>query len=212
TPVPSDSGPGSYAEMTGAHPGTTGYMYDDSYDRNLFPPAIVGSATPGTPVVLTVNLDYNGNNLSGTDGTRRFNATAIDPTHLPAPPILGVNHESEKGIAATSSSTVFQLGQSPVLNDGMAAGSIFASNSPTPLATFTLPHANPNPSLSNSANDLVPLQFTSGGSNFSSAYLNISSGVLTLTWSILPPPTHSSIDISYDYGIPVYPHNYLQVN
>src|SRR5262249_43220934 len=24
TPVPSDSGPGSYAEMTGAHPGTTG--------------------------------------------------------------------------------------------------------------------------------------------------------------------------------------------
>jgi len=212
TPVPSDSGPGSYAEMTGAHPGTTGYMYDDSYDRNLFPPAIVGSATPGTPVVLTVNLDYNGNNLSGTDGTRGFDASAIDPTQLPLSAILGVNHESEKGIVASSSSTVFQLGQSPVLNDGMAAGSIFASNSPTPLATFTLPHANPNPSLSNSANDLVPLQFTSGGSNFSSAYLNISSGVLTLTWSILPPPTHSSIDISYDYGIPVYPHNYLQVN
>src|SRR6516164_4948420 len=54
TPVPSDSGPGTYAEMTGAHPGTTGYFYDDSYDRSLFPPAIVGSPTPGAPVVLSV--------------------------------------------------------------------------------------------------------------------------------------------------------------
>ena len=212
TPVPSDSGPGTYAEMTGAHPGTTGYLYDDSYDRALFPPAIVGSSTPGTPVVLSVNLDYNGNNLSGTDGTRGFDANAIDPTQLPLSAILAVNHESENGIVASSSTTVFQLSHSPVLNDGMAAGSISVGSSHTLLATFTIPHANPNPSLPNSANDLVPLQFTSGGSNFSNGYLNISSGVLTLVWSMLPPPTQTSIDVSYNYGTPVYPHSILQVN
>jgi predicted AlkP superfamily pyrophosphatase or phosphodiesterase len=212
TPVPSDSGPGTYAEMTGAHPGTTGYFYDDSYDRNLFPPAIVGSPTPGAPVVLSVNLDYNGNNLSGTDGTSGFDASAIDPTQVPLSAILAVSHESENGIVASPSTTLFQLSHSPVLNDGMAAGSIFVGSSHTLLATFTIPHASPNPSLPNDANDLVPLQFASGGPNFSRGFLNSSSGALTLVWSTLPPPTQASLDVSYNYGTPVYPHSFLQVN
>jgi hypothetical protein len=213
TPVPSDSGPGTYAEMTGAHPATTGYFYDDSYDQNLFQPAIVGSSAPGTPVVLSVNLDYNGNNLSGTDGTTGFNGSAIDPTQLPLSAILAVSHESDNGIISSPATFVFQLGHSPVLNDGMAAGSIFVGSSRTLLATFTILHANPNASVPNDVNDLVPLQFTSGGSNFARGFLNISSGALTLVWSVPPPPpTQASIDVSYNYGIPVYPHNYLQVN
>jgi phospholipase C len=212
TPVPSDSGPGTQAEITGAHPGTTGYFYDDSYDRNLFPPAYVGSHAPGTPVVFSNNLDYNTRNLSSTDGTRGFDATAIDPTQLPLSAIFAVDHDMQNGIVASASTTVFHLTQSPVLNDGTAAGSIFVGSSHTLLATFTIPHADPNPALPNSANDFVPLHFTNGGSNFSQATLNISSGVLTLTWSILPPPTHTSLDNSYNYGTPVYPHDFIHVN
>jgi hypothetical protein len=79
TPVPSDSGPGTYTEMTGAHPGTTGYFYDDSYDRGLFPPASVGSSTLGTPVVLSVNLDYNGNNLTAPTAQEGSTPTLLIP-------------------------------------------------------------------------------------------------------------------------------------
>jgi hypothetical protein len=209
TPVPSDSGPGTYAEMTGAHPGTTGYFYDDAYERNLFQPAIVGAHAPGTTAMFSVNIDYNGTNLSGTDGTSGFNASAIDPTQLPLSAILPVNHESENGTVASPTTTVYQLSHSPVLNDGAAAGTIFMGGGQ--IGTFTIPHANPNASLPNDANDLVPLHFTSGGSNFSSGILNISSGALTLVWTV-SPPTQTSIDVSYNYGIPVYPHSFLQVN
>src|SRR6516165_10848845 len=137
TPVPSDSGPGTYAEMTRAHPGTTGYFYDDAYDRNLFQPAIVGASTPGTTAIFSVNIDYNGTNLSGTDGTSGFNASAIDPTQVPLSAIVAVNHESENGTVASPTTTVYQLSHSPVLNDGAAAGTIFMGGGQ--IGTFTIP-------------------------------------------------------------------------
>ena len=47
TTGPSDSFPGTMAQMTGAGPSTTGIWYDDSYDRSLYNPSSNCSAPPG---------------------------------------------------------------------------------------------------------------------------------------------------------------------
>jgi hypothetical protein len=214
TTSPSDSFPGELALLTGAHPGTTGVFYDDGYDRNLLPPAIVGSSTPGTEALFAENLDFTfgspNPNLSGTDGTNGFDASAIDPTQLPLSRIVAVHHERDAGSVA-GATTVYHLGHTPIVNDGQAVGSIFSGSGNTLIATFSIAQATPDPNQSNSANDIVPIQFTTGGSQFSGGTLNLASGVLTLTWSSAPPAT-SAIDISYNYGITVLPHQFLKVN
>jgi phospholipase C len=206
---PSDSFPGELAMLTGAHPGVTGVFYDDSYDRQLLPPAIVGSSTPGTETQYAENLDYNNNNMSGTDGTNGFDASAIDPTQLPLSKIHSVKDEKEDG-SVQGTQTAYQLKHNPVVNDGQATGSIFAGTK-TPLATFTIPQVTPDPSLPNSANDVVPLQFTSGGSNFTAGTLNLANGLVVLSWSN-SPPANTSIKVIYDYGVTVMPHQFLKVN
>jgi len=212
TTSPSDSFPGELSLLTGSHPGTTGVFYDDGYDRKLFPPAIVGSSTPGTETLYAENLDFDLNNMSGTDGTNGFDASAIDPTQLPLSKIIAVNGEKQKGIVTSLATSVYQLNNSPVLNDGLAFGSIFVGISKTPLATFTIAQTAPDPNLPNSANDIVLLQFTTGAANFSAGNLNLANGVLTLTWSSIPAPAKTSITVSYNYGITVLPHNFLKVN
>jgi acid phosphatase len=210
TTSPSDSFPGELSMLTGAHPGTTGVFYDDSYDRKLLPPAIVGSTVPGTETMYAENLDYNLNNMSGTDGTNGFDASAIDPTQLPLSGIVSVGGEQQKGIVL-GSQTIYQLNNSPILNDGTATGSIFGSKGAL-LATFTIPQTAPDPNLPNSANDIVRLSFVTGGSNFTSGTLNLANGVLVLNWSSTPPPAKTNVRISYNYGVTVSPHQFLKVN
>jgi phospholipase C len=205
TTSPSDSFPGTLAYLTGAHPGTTGVFYDDSYDRKLFAPALVGSSTPGTETVYAENLDFNSANLSGTNTTNGFNASAIDPAQLPLKTIINVPTETQNGTVA-GSSTTYSLNHSPILNDGAVAGSIFVSGSE--VATFTVPKVDDPSTI---VNDQVALQITpTAGTLPTDGTLNLSSGVLTLHWS--SAPSDSSIKITYNYGTPVYPHSFLKVN
>jgi phospholipase C/arylsulfatase A-like enzyme len=81
-PAPSDSFPGTLAYLTGAHPGTTGVFYDDSYDRTLFAPGTAHpqSATPGTEVLFDESIDKDPTVLSGGGN---FDASSIDLGALP---------------------------------------------------------------------------------------------------------------------------------
>ena len=80
TTKPSDSFPGTLAELTGATPRTTGVYYDDSYDRLLSPPRSNCSAR-GTEVVYDESIDRNPDALDAGGG--------IDPSTLPLDPAHG---------------------------------------------------------------------------------------------------------------------------
>jgi hypothetical protein len=211
TTKPSDSFPGTLAYLTGAGPGTTGVYYDDTYSRTLFPPAIVGSTTPGTETQYAENIDKN---LKLISGGGNFDASSIDPAQLPLSAITHVTNETESGTTSGATLT-YQLAHSPILNDGTITGTIFDSRGNV-LATFTVSQATPDPNLSNIANDALPVSFTTGGARFSTTAgantLNISTGVLTLTWAGPKAPSGTSVKVSYNYGTPVYPNQFLQTN
>jgi acid phosphatase len=77
TSRPSDSFPGALSYLTGAHPGTTGVFYDDSYDRALAAP---GTRTPGSEIVYDESVDKN---LTLLSGGGNFDVTSIEPRSLP---------------------------------------------------------------------------------------------------------------------------------
>jgi hypothetical protein len=83
TTSPSDSFPGTLSYLTGAHPGTTGVFYDDSYLRTLLPPGSNSNATPGTEVTYFEAIDKNAALISGGGN---FDASSINPTLLPIDP------------------------------------------------------------------------------------------------------------------------------
>jgi arylsulfatase A-like enzyme len=85
TTRPSDSFPGTIAEVTGGTPRTTGVYYDDTFDRSLFPPSSRCKGPRGSEVRLTGHLDrdmsrLDGGSPAGLDGN---SAGAIDPARLP---------------------------------------------------------------------------------------------------------------------------------
>jgi hypothetical protein len=206
TTKPSDSFPGTLAFLTGAGPGTTGVYYDDSYSRTLLPPALIGSTTPGTETQYAENIDYNSNNLSGTNSsTAGFDASAIDPAQLPLSAVTAVKNETANG-TVSGNTTTYTLFHSPIVNDGNAAGSISVSG--TQVATFTIPQVDPG----SITNDTVSLTITpvSGQTAPTGGTLNLASGVVTLTWA--SAPSSSSLIASYNYGTPVYPNQFLQHN
>jgi len=81
TSDPSDSFPGLAALVTGATPSLGGLWYDDSYNRNLIPPASSSASCPGTKgteVNLSEFLDYDQSRLDAGGG--------INPANLPRDP------------------------------------------------------------------------------------------------------------------------------
>ena len=85
TTRPSDSFPGTLAEVTGGTPRTTGVYYDDTFDRSLFPPAAGCKGPRGSEVRLTGHLDQEQSQLDGgaPTGLQGNSAAAIDPAKLP---------------------------------------------------------------------------------------------------------------------------------
>jgi hypothetical protein len=85
TTRPSDSFPGTIAEVTGGTPRTTGVYYDDTFDRSLFPPASGCRGPRGSEVRLTGHLDRQQSRLDGgaPTGLEGNSAAAIDPARLP---------------------------------------------------------------------------------------------------------------------------------
>lgn len=85
TTRPSDSFPGTLAEVTGGTPRTTGVYYDDTFDRSLFPPASGCKGPRGSEVRLTGHLDQEQSQLDGgaPAGLQGNSAAAIDPAKLP---------------------------------------------------------------------------------------------------------------------------------
>ena len=85
TTRPSDSFPGTIAEVTGGRPRTSGVYYDDTFDRSLFPPASDCEGAPGSEVRLTGHLDRDSSRLDGgaATGLDGNGAAAIDPARLP---------------------------------------------------------------------------------------------------------------------------------
>lgn len=85
TTRPSDSFPGTLAEVTGGTPRTTGVYYDDTFDRSLFPPASGCKGPRGSEVRLTGHLDREQSRLDGgaDTGLAGNSAAAIDPAKLP---------------------------------------------------------------------------------------------------------------------------------
>ncbi len=85
TTRPSDSFPGTIAELTGGTPRTTGVYYDDTFDRSLFPPSSNCQGPRGAEVRLTGHLDRDSSRLDGGSpaGLDGNSAAAIDPARLP---------------------------------------------------------------------------------------------------------------------------------
>jgi hypothetical protein len=85
TTRPSDSFPGTIAEVTGGRPRTTGVYYDHTFDRSLFPPSSNCKGPPGSEVRLTGYLDRDSSRLDGgsATGLGGNSAAAIDPARLP---------------------------------------------------------------------------------------------------------------------------------
>ena len=91
TTTPADSVPGLLGMFTGASPRTTGYYYDDSYSRILYPAGTtvtggVPSNPPGAEVTNFEVLDYDFTKLggglpNGAAGTGNFDATSINPAN-----------------------------------------------------------------------------------------------------------------------------------
>lgn len=91
TTRPSDSFPGTIAEVTGGTPRTTGVYYDDTFDRSLFPPASGCKGPRGSEVRLTGSLDRRQSRLDGGAGAGLAgnSAAAIEPDKLPEILIAG---------------------------------------------------------------------------------------------------------------------------
>jgi hypothetical protein len=85
TTRPSDSFPGTIAEVTGGTPRITGVFYDDTFDRSLFAPASGCKGPRGAEVRLTGHLDRDSSRLDGGSpaGLDGNSAGAIDPARLP---------------------------------------------------------------------------------------------------------------------------------
>lgn len=91
TTRPSDSFPGTLAEVTGGTPRTTGVYYDDSFDRSLFRPGSGCKGERGSEVRLTGHLDLQQSRLDGgaSAGLTGNSAAAVDPAKLPEVLIAG---------------------------------------------------------------------------------------------------------------------------
>jgi hypothetical protein len=85
TTRPSDSFPGTIAEVSGATSRTSGVYYDDTFDRSLYPPGSHCEGPPGSEVRLTGHLDRDSSRLDGgaETGLAGNSAAAIDPARLP---------------------------------------------------------------------------------------------------------------------------------
>lgn len=88
TTGPSDSFPGTIAQVTGGTPRSAGVFYDDSYDRTLFAPGSNCQGLPGTETQFAENIDVNQNALDA-GGTLGQPLTQIDPTKLPLANVNG---------------------------------------------------------------------------------------------------------------------------
>lgn len=82
TTGPSDSFPGMLAQITGGSPSTTGVYYDDTYDRQYFPPGSDCKGPAGTEVDWTERMDRS---LDAPDagGTLRDPISQLDRAKLP---------------------------------------------------------------------------------------------------------------------------------
>eukprot|EP00878_Enallax_costatus_P028793 GHUV01031136.1.p1 GENE.GHUV01031136.1~~GHUV01031136.1.p1 ORF type:complete len:300 (+),score=65.97 GHUV01031136.1:1680-2579(+) len=83
-----DSFPGILALTTGGNVAAHGVYYDDSYDRNLYPPGTTcangkPNAPRGTEVVYDETIDINMDQLDGGNPTGTADAGSIDPKKLP---------------------------------------------------------------------------------------------------------------------------------
>jgi hypothetical protein len=85
TTRPSDSFPGTIAEVTGGSPRVTGVYYDDTFDRSLYSPSSDCKGSPGSEVRLTGHLDRERSRLDGgaSAGLEGNSAAAVDPAKLP---------------------------------------------------------------------------------------------------------------------------------
>ena len=82
TTAPSDSFPGTIAQVTGATPRTTGVFYDDGYDRTMYAPGSKCTGLPGTEAQFAENIDKDQTRFDA-GGTLGQPLTQIDPAKLP---------------------------------------------------------------------------------------------------------------------------------
>ncbi|RUS35570.1 type I phosphodiesterase/nucleotide pyrophosphatase precursor [Jimgerdemannia flammicorona] len=68
TSKPSDSFPGLIAQITGGSPKTTGIWYDNSWDRELFPPGSNCQGARGVNALYDESIDFNDTLLDGGGG------------------------------------------------------------------------------------------------------------------------------------------------
>jgi hypothetical protein len=90
TTKPSDSFPGTIAQMTGATPKSAGVFYDDSYDRTLYAPNCASG--PGAETTYAENVDTDLTRIDGgvTGSLTNANAAvAISPANLPGQMVGG---------------------------------------------------------------------------------------------------------------------------
>jgi hypothetical protein len=78
TTFPSDSFPGMVAQLTGGGPGTTGVLYDDTYNPDLLHPSTLDCATasPGTEVAWTETADRSHDPIA-LDAGQRLKSAAL---------------------------------------------------------------------------------------------------------------------------------------
>jgi arylsulfatase A-like enzyme len=140
TTSPSDSFPGTLSYLTGAHPGTTGVFYDDSYSRTLLAPGSTSAATPGTEVALFENLDKNSNLLSGGGN---FDASSINPNNLPIDPTTNqVVYPNQFLQVNTIFDVAHQAGLYTAFSDKHPAYQIADGNNPQAINDFYGPEIN----------------------------------------------------------------------
>ncbi|HEU5395971.1 MAG TPA: alkaline phosphatase family protein [Verrucomicrobiae bacterium] len=79
TPFPSDSFPGTMAQVTGGDPASTGIYYDDTWNHSLFPAGTTNCSgpAPGAEVTYFEALDYNFGALDAGQGI--VPAPGLDP-------------------------------------------------------------------------------------------------------------------------------------
>ncbi len=88
TSAPSDSFPGTLAQVTGGTPKSTGVFYDNSFDRTLFAPGSNCTGPSGVNVLFDESIDKDSLNFTG-GGTLGQPLTQIDQAKLPLARVNG---------------------------------------------------------------------------------------------------------------------------
>jgi acid phosphatase len=145
TTQPSDSFPGTLSYLTGAHPGTTGVYYDDSYSRTLFAPGSnVATATPGTEVTYFEAIDKN---LNLINGGGNFDASSIDPSTLPLDSHGNPVYPNQFLKVNTIFDVAHQAGLYTAFSDKHPAYQIANGNDPKAINDFYAPEINSTTAL-----------------------------------------------------------------